>query len=140
MALSDIHLPDIRSSDPLGRGVFSSGHAKAAARSIILHDVFLERETADSLSVDRLDHASLTVMAQIGDRLGERRGRNFYGWAVVVVEDAARHGRSVDAVPLLDDPYHAEIFLNVADEPDKRDRQIEHANELSAVAEWRSRP
>lgn len=140
MALSDIHLPDIRPSDPLGRGVFSSGHAKRAERGVTPHQIFLEHVEADSISVDRLDYAPDTVMAEITDRQAEQRKRNFYGWAVVSVEDASRDNRSVRAAPLLDNLYHAEIELHLGEEQDRRDMQKEHANALSAVATWRARP
>lgn len=140
MADIDFDLPEFHESDSLGRCVFSSNQARRASKGTIVHRIFLEREGVDSLSVDRLDHAPAEDMAQIGDRLAEHRNQQFYGWAVVVVADAARDNRSVRAAPLFDDPYHAEIDLNLGDEQDLNDQQMEHANALSAAAGWRARP
>ena len=135
-------LPPLRDEDLLGRGVFSSRQAQRARRRKILHNVFLEIEEIDYLSVDRLDHVADQVMAEIGDRIAQGRGsgRSFYGWATVNVTKASEDGRSVLATPQLDNIYHADIDLNVPPSFERRDRQIQHANTLAAAAEWREKP
>lgn len=133
-------LPDLRPNDFLGRSVFSSGQARRAERRAVPHHVFLELEEAESLSVNRLDHASDTVMAEIGDNFAILRGRNFYGWATVTVEEGSRDGREVAAAPLSYNLYHAEIYLNVPEDAERRDRQVQHATDLATAANWRPRP
>lgn len=135
-------LPPLQDEDPLGRGVYSTGHARRAKNSKIPHNVFLEREEVESLSVDRLDHAPDHVMAEIGDRIAEGRGpgRKFYGWATVTVAKASEDGRTVRATPQLDNTYHADIDLNIPPTVERRDTQIQHANTLAAAADWRERP
>lgn len=135
-------LPQLRNADALGRGVFSSNQARSAKKGIMQHSIFFEHEDAQSLSVDRLNHAPDQVMAEIGDRIARSRGpnRSFYGWAEVALEDASKNGRTVAATPLPDNPYHADIYLNVPASSERRDDLIDHANNLAAAAEWRKRP
>ncbi|MCI0561038.1 MAG: hypothetical protein MN733_21335, partial [Nitrososphaera sp.] len=116
-------LPALRDEDLLGRGIFSERQAKRADRGKIVHNVFLEKEEVDSLSVDRLDHAPDRIMAEIGERIARRRGagRGFYGWATLSVANASADGRSVRATPQLDNIYHADIDLNVPLGPERRD-------------------
>lgn len=137
-----LDLPPIEDSDSLGRAVFSSGDAKDARKGKIRHKIFLENEEVDCLSVDRLAHAPDEEMAEIGDRNARRRGptRSFYGWATVTVADASEDGRSVRATPWLDNPYHADIDLNIPASVERRDIQNAHANSLAIAAEWRERP
>jgi hypothetical protein len=122
--------------------VFSSGQARRARNGKVIPNVFLESEEADALSVDRLDHASDYVMAEIGDRVARLRGsgRTFYGWATVTVLRASQNKRSVRADPLIDNQYHAEIDLNLDNDRERRDQQREHAVELASMARWRPRP
>ena len=57
----------LRAEEALGRSVMSSKYARRARGSGVIHPwVFLERLDAPSVSVDRLDHASSAVMAQVG--------------------------------------------------------------------------
>lgn len=132
----------ISDTDELGREVFSSREAKDARRDIILPKIFMGNEEDDSLSVDRLNHTSDEKMAQIGDRNSELRGpnRSFYGWATVTAEVASSDGRSVRETPQLENPYHADIDLNLATNVDRREQQNAHANALAAAASWRERP
>ena len=136
--MSTTVLPAITPSDFLGRGIFQSNQA----RSIIPTTVFREKINVDRLSVDRLDLASNAEMAEIADRVAAGRGpsRNFYGWAVVSVAVAERDGRTVEATPLLDDPYHADIVLNLPVDADRTDAAIQHAQSLARHAHFRSRP
>lgn len=135
-------LPPLLDEDPLGRAVLQSNQVKKAEKGIILHSVFLDKEELDSLSVNRLDHATDGVMAEIGDTIARGRGpnRNFYGWAVVLVVDASKDGRAVRATRQADNPYHADIDLNISAAAERREAQTEHANTLAADAEWRKRP
>lgn len=137
-----MELPPVRNADKLGRGVFSSRHAKRARNGTIVPEVFTERKDAESLSVDRLDHASDEEMAEIGDRIAEGRegNRSFYGWAVVSVEAASKDGRKVQASPRLYNPYHADIYLNIPESNERKLLQVEHAHSLAVESEWRARP
>lgn len=133
-------LPELGNDDPLGRRVFSERRArKAANKQIIVPDIFIQKD-ADSLSVDRLDHASDTEMAAIANNTSSQ-DRDLQGWATITVKNVARSGRSVDPTPQLDNPYHADIELNLpSDEQRRKDEGRRHANELAAAACWRPCP
>ena len=62
-----VELPPLEQSENLGRGVFSRKRARRAAEGNIVPHEFLETIKADSLSVDRLDHASDETMTAIAD-------------------------------------------------------------------------
>ena len=129
------------SSDPLGRYVLSRRRARRALNTgVILSNLFLEKADADSLSVDRLGLAPDHEMAKIGDRNAAARGKSFFGWAVVSVQRASEMRRHVEPNPLLDNPYHAEIILNLPSGIERRDEAKQHALNLAMHAEYRPRP
>ena len=135
-------LPKFTNQERLGRSVVSSRAAKRArTRNTIIRDVFLESEEALSLSVDRMEHAQLSVMAELCTRRASARTppRQCQGWAVITVENAALGGRTVEATPIPEIIYHTDIFLNV-DANDRRDKQKQHATELAAYASWQEAP
>ena len=104
-------------------------------------DVFLEREQAESISVDRMDHAPIDELAGWSREQARNREppRQFYGWAVLKVRDAAMNGRTVEATPTPQNRCHADIFLNVTGE-ERRRRQKDHAFELADKSWWREAP
>ena len=128
----------LASGENLGRSVLSSGQAKRARRSRVPFHLFLEKEGEIRLSVDRLDVAPPEEAVKIADRMAATRHRTFYGWAVVVVEDASANGRQVIASPLHENPYHADIILPDAVVED-REEQKRHAKELADASAWRGR-
>lgn len=139
----DLPLPPLSADDPLGRGVFSSRHAKRWRTGRRERDSFLESEDKHSLSVDRLGLVTDALMTHIANAVAAGRGpgRAFYGWAVLTVRDASGNGRSVRASPDLPaNPYHADIDLNIRAEVDRRDAQKQHADDLAARAQWKERP
>ena len=103
--------------------------------------IFLEREEAESISVDRMDHAPLSELAEWSRERGRNRNppRNFHGWAVLMVEHAGMNGRTVEATPTSENRCHADIFLNVTGD-ERRRRQKQHANELAAYSKWQEAP
>ena len=104
-------------------------------------DVFLEREQAKSISVDRMDHATADELAEWSRERGRSREppRQFHGWAVVKVGDAAANGRTVEATPTRQNRCHADIFLNVTGE-ERRRQQKDHAVELAHKSRWEEAP
>ena len=135
-----VALPPLCDRDPLDRSVFREGRAKRAAKGTIRHDIFLEREGVEVLSVDRLDHAPDQDLAAISDRNAVARRLQFFGWAVVTVSEASRNGRYVRESAQLDNPFHADIHLNIVEAQERRDAEKAHANDLAARAIWRPRP
>ena len=135
-------LPDLQESETLGRSVFSSQKAKRARNGTVVPHVFLERVEADSISVDRMDHAESSVLATLSEKIAHGRTppQNFYGWATIEIRQAASNGRSVSATPLDDNIYHADIFLNLPHGDERRDIQRQHANELAALSKWLDAP
>lgn len=139
----------IQDDEMLGRSVFSSSAEKRARRGIIIRDIFLVRRDDNCISVDRMDHASDEEMALLADARGEGRNSEFYGWATLNAADAAGavslndaiYRRAIEASPLRENPYHANIVMALPDANlERRDIQKQHALALAANAEWRPRP
>ena len=110
-----------------------------ALRGVINHRVFLESEQAESISVDRMDHAPINELAAWSRERARSRGadRRFYGWAVLKVRDAEKDGRNVAATPKSHNRCHADIFLNVTATGEERRRQPEeHAHQLATHSRW----
>ena len=138
----NIPIPDLQESETIGRRVFSHRNAKRARNGRIVPEVFLESLGADSISVDRMDHASPINLAALSKNTARHRTppRDFHGWATLEVIEAASSGRSVRATPKDDNVYHADIFLNLPNDDQRRDRQKQHATALAALAEWLDAP
>lgn len=133
-----MELGSLSSEDPLGRYVSSKKRAlKAQQTGNIKYDLFEPRNDEDRLSVDRLDLASDAVMAEIADQNVALRGKPFFGWAVVLVRQASQMGRRVESTPYLDNPYHADIYLNLPSGPERRDVRRQHAYNLARQAVYR---
>ena len=135
----------IRDDEMLGRSVFSGSAARRAYRGHIVRDVFLVRLEDDCVSVDRMDYAPVETMTSLAEARGERRGATFYGWATLIA-GAARSGdvecrRTVEASPLPENPYHANIVMAVLGvDVERRDIQKQHALALAKCAKWLPRP
>ena len=103
--------------------------------------IFLESGQAESISVDRMDHAPIDELVEWSRERARSRGpsRQFYGWAVLKVRDAATNGRTVKATPTPQNRCHADIFLNVTGE-ERRRQQRDHAVELADKSRWLEAP
>ena len=129
----------------LGRSVFSSSAARRADRGTIVRDAFLVRLEDDCVSADRMDYAPVETMASLANARGEERRTTFYGWATLIA-GAARSGdaeyrRTVEASPLPENPYHANIVMAVLGaDVERRDIQKQHALALAKCAKWLPRP
>lgn len=139
-----MQLPTLDAAEDIGRSVFSSKAAnRAKRRAVVIPEVFLERLEAESISVDRMGHVSNSVLAELAKDRGQNRHppRNFHGWAIIKVNDAAARGRTVQATPMAINLYHADIFLNLStDDKERRDKQIQHANDMAAHSRWENAP
>ena len=110
-------------------------------------EVFLVSRVEDRISVDRMDHTDRTEMARIAYRRGHERSdgpKAFHGWAILTVGDASESGRSVRESPLDDNPYHADICMELPDDDMHRDErrkmQKQHSLELALKAVWEEGP
>ena len=138
----------IRDEEKLGRSVFSSSAEKRARKGIIIREIFLVRREDDCVSVDRMGYTSDETMARLASVRGKERVRTFYGWAILTAgaarsnSDQMEYRRTIEASPLPDNRYHANIVMNLpsADEPERRDIQKQHALALAKCAKWRPRP
>ena len=144
--------PRIEKTDLLGRDVLSRSDRRKIQRGMPLPELFMDDVSPFELSVNRLaskpgrepgadrpDLASDTVIAQISDRRAKALGRNFYGWAVISVENAGQCGRIVQAAPQADNPWHANIRLPVKSQKNDSIRR-RHAERLATHVHWRPRP
>lgn len=64
-----------------------------------------------------------------------KRGANFYGWAVLITEIACQSNRRVMASPTAENPYHADIVLPASAGEDYEE-QVRHAQELADESRW----
>lgn len=133
----------ISGDEKLGRSVTGLYEAKTPSGRA-LRDAFVDNR-AVSLSVDRLDFAPRSEMARIARERERRRDppRSFAGWAIVGARRAETRGRSVEATPQEDNPYHADIHLPICkSDPAKliRDTRKAHALELAAHSHWEPAP
>ena len=128
---------DIGPDEDLGRGVFSSGHAKRARRSRVPHHVFLEKEGEIKISVDRLSIAPSYTALALAENTAASRNASFCGWAAVVAHQAETNGRRLvsSPIPTHNNPYHADIILPDSAEED-REEQKRHAQELADYSRW----
>ena len=132
---------ELDANEDLGRAVFSRRRSnRARAKGAIDMDIFLEREQAESISVDRMDLAPIDELAEWSrERARNRKPPQFYGWAVLKVRDAAANGRTVEATPTLQNRCHADILLNVTGE-ERKGQQKQHAVELADKSRWLEAP
>ena len=126
--------------EDLGRGISSSRNARRAEHFKVPVNEFLPRMGVTAISVDRLSVGSLQEATAIADARDGARvpQRRFYGWAVVIAENAARNGRQVAATPTEGNPRHADIILPASAAND-RVEQKRHALELRDSSTWRPR-
>lgn len=123
--------------------MYSRTSAKRASRAKPVPEVFLVRPDDNRISVDRMDHAERSEMARLATVRGRGRGnggKDLQGWAVLSVRDAATNGRTVTPSPLPDNPFHADIYLNLPDDGERRDMQKQHSVDLAARASWEEPP
>ena len=133
---------ELDANEDLGRAVFSRRRRDRARKAGRIHmDVFLEHKQAESISVDRMDHAPIDELAEWSREQARNRGpsRQFYGWAVLKVQDAAENGRTVEATPTPQNRCHADIRLNVTGE-ERRRQQKDHAVALADKSRWEEAP
>jgi hypothetical protein len=136
-------------SELLARGIFSEKYARKAKRhrgpgdehGSMPRRVFLERPGHRKISVDRIDLMTPKTAVALGKaRADERPSARFFGWAVILVEDARKHDREVFCTPIANsNPYHADIVLP-SDVVKNRDKQRSHAQELADASCWKCRP
>lgn len=132
-------VPPLIETEHLGRSVFSGKLAKRARRQQPVPEAFLVRREDDRISVDRMDHATRAEMTELATARGRERGpagKEFHGWAILTVAEAASNGRSVEATPLESNPYHADVCLNLPHDGDRREWQKQHSVDLAARAVW----
>ena len=132
---------ELDANEDLGRAVFSRQRCDRARKGNVDFDVFLEREQAESISVDRMDHATYDELAEWARERGRGRKppKQFYGWAVLKVQAAAEDGRTVEATPTQPNRCHADIHLNVKGE-ERRRQQKGHAVALADKSRWEDAP
>ena len=134
---------ELSTNEDLGRAAFDRRSRNRALKGVINHRVFLESEPAESISVDRMDHAPIEELAAWSRERARNRGtdRRFYGWAVLKVRDAEKDGRNVVATPTPQNRRHADIFLNItATGEERKHQQEEHAFKLAEHSWWREAP
>lgn len=135
----------IQPTDELGREersesgakrAFRRGDATGGGRAPVSR--FKPPKSSNELSVNRMEFAPASQMAEIGMKNAEPLDRLFWGWYILSAGDVEAVGCSVRPSPLLDNPYHADIIVPVAlDAEDRRDALIEYARDLAYHATFR---
>ena len=125
-------LPTLTGTENLGRRI----RGRRKAKLPINERVFKQRTPNTPISVDRVDHAAREELAELGIAQADRLSETFRGWAILKVSDAEQHSRTVQTSPELDNPYHAEIHLNIPDGPEQKDDWTHSIAELASAATW----
>ncbi len=98
---------------------------------------FKPPKDSNELSVNRMDLASESVIADIGIRNAHALGKLFWGWYTLSASDVEEARCSVRPSPLFNNPYHADIIIPVTlDGEDKRDDIIEYSRDLAYFARF----
>ena len=126
--------PEIGSDERLGRRISSRGERNRVRRGDAPVSLFM-RKNMPLLSVDRLRDDWLADATDVAVGYDNERGRTFYGWAAVSLDDAARNDREVEPSPQEGNQYHADIVLPPRVIFDKNEYE-RHAIELAAQARW----
>ena len=107
-------------SETFGRDERSEKRAKRSFRQLktngkakVRASIFEPPKNSNEISVNRMDLASETKLAEIGMRNANLIGKNFWGWYIFTTEDIIGVGCSVGSTPSKDNPFHADIFIPV---------------------------
>ena len=144
--------PRILKSDKLGRDVLSRSDRRKIQKRRTPAALFMDDTSKTEISVNRLtpepgqkapadrpDLVSDEIIATISHRRAKTLGRNFYGWAELLVKHAERKGRTVLATPQDDNDSHADILLPAEAKASREERE-EHAEDLAKRTTWCPRP
>ena len=124
----------VRNAEQLGRRIFSQKTADRAYRGRVLPKVFDIGD--DLISVDRLSVAPLDDVEQAAQRTSGDRAP-VQGWAVVDCSTVRASDARVRASPEADNPYHADIVVPLAADPERTRLRKERAQDLAKTAQWR---
>ena len=143
---------NVDSDEPLARSVHSTRHFKKGGSdgepTKVRFRAFEPMKDEENpgrwfreVSVDRCQYLAKGEAVQLGNQRAELRRVNFYGWAVVVAQDARESGRDVVPSPPKgqDNMAHADILLpdDTADNGEARNR---HLVELAENCYWLDPP
>ena len=131
-------------SEKLGREERSKTSAKRSFHQLrtkgkvnVRASKFEPSTNTNEISVNRMDIAPTTILAQIGARNANSVGKKFWGWYTLTAEDIKEVGCNVKPTPLKENPYHADIVIPVILETDDRKNAIrEYARDLAYRAEF----
>ena len=106
---------DIQPNETIGRQVSSESDARTcaaqSAKQASLPLRVFRHNGRHKISTDRLREDYYLSVKVIAQEYDERRGRRFFGWAVVTQETIAWTGHPLIASPQCDNPFHADIVL-----------------------------
>lgn len=104
-------------------------------------DPFDSDKTLPEISVERSRYLTECQAVALAWVRASARGGKFYGWAIIVADDARRLGTQVVASPLADysNPAHADVVLPVGDTASAQDRNI-RLTQLAAASCWLELP
>ena len=132
---------DIEPSENFGRRAKSKSRAVKAYKSRnnrlrprIPFDVFVPPVDKNEISVDRLDKTSVEEIVRIVATSQHR----FFGWYTLTVDDVNTTNCIVNATPIPDNMFHADIVFPIPmDSTDRKDEIREIALKLSNKAKFR---
>ena len=98
-------------------------------------------KTLPEISLDRCQYVTECQALALAWGRASARGGKFYGWAIIVAEDARGCGTQVVSSPLPDqsNPAHGDIVLPAGDVGSVEDRNS-RLTELAAVSCWHPAP
>ena len=138
--------------EELARSVFSQRHVKEVKdepHKVLFRAFEPPRDPENAgqrireISVDRFDYLDIDAAIRLGEARAKRRSSdtNFYGWALLLAQEANREGRKIVSSPSCEEqnPAHADICLpsSAADYDDDR---LFHMSGLAEKSCWVARP
>jgi hypothetical protein len=139
---------EVAPEEELARSVFSQKHVRAVKGQPhkVLPKAFEpppDRENPaqriTDISVDRFGYLDMDTAVRLAEARGKRRTSpvNFYGWAIILAQDASQEGREVAASfsSVEQNPAHADIKLPASTAYDADDRNF-HMFGLAEKSCW----
>ena len=139
---------EVAPEEELARSVFSQRHVKEVKGQP--HKVLFKAfepprnrekpgERITEISVDRFAYLDMDAAVQLGQARAKHRSptTNFYGWAIILTQDASQDGRTVISSPSCEEqnPAHADIQLPASTAHDDDDRNF-HMSGLAEKSCW----
>ncbi len=141
----ELEIEPLKKSEKLGRDERSQTDAKRSYRQLMRNESrvpvskFVPPKNTNDISVNRLDLASPSILAEIGTKNARLtcKHKQFWGWYVLSVENVRAARCFVKPTPMSDNQYHADIVVPVVLNAEERKHDLrEYAMDLAKYAKF----